>query len=267
MPHSTPPSPRPAVGCSLAPSPQTLVPPLAHRFHSPPRATATWCAILLSASEPSQRIMADAFTDSKQAMKNQRNAGTAPGSLSAPHRVSGLPGSPGTVRALRTRPARAADFLPFLPFCLSFAPAPLYRTLGRIYVPPRPRSGRPSGQGQAGKPPHGPWPFRLARLRRIPDPRSRNVWGFLHELFSRVRMGFPPAVAVSPLTFHLSLPSASVRAVIRVAPRQGSSPDPAHRRITSSRSYVPLRAARPNHTPAQSFAPRAARGGTRSRVE
>jgi hypothetical protein len=30
----------------------------------------------------------------------------------------------------------------------------------------------------------------------IPDSRSPNVWGFLQELFPRVRMGFPPAAAV-----------------------------------------------------------------------
>jgi hypothetical protein len=39
---------------------------------------------------------------------------------------------------------------------------------------------------------------------RVPSPGRPNAWGFLQEVFSRPRMGFPPAMAVPPLPFHLS---------------------------------------------------------------
>jgi hypothetical protein len=89
-------------------------------------------------------------------------------------------------------------------------------------------------------------PFCPLRPPRVPRAESRalNAWGFLQEAFSRVRMGFPPAVAVPRppdflpfLPFCLLYPQGGVR-VGALLPCQ---PGPKEGRGTRSRRRVGAR--------------------------
>jgi hypothetical protein len=104
-------------------------------------------------------------------------------------------------------------------------------------------------------PSHPVRPLRPSRLP-IPDPRFPNVWGFLQEVFSRPRMGFPPAWAARALFLPASatVPPGSLHAPTLARPRRAPTlhgrPRPPTPRSALPGGFVPLflRFARPTLT-------------------
>jgi hypothetical protein len=135
-----------------------------HRGPPGPRLTPTpGCAMLPNTTERTVSGKAEPCIISLQALRRTNRAGTS--CVLSPHpRARDLP----TCGLLP--PSSSSCVLAFLRTMRAFS---------RSSQPPPAAPGR----GRSRSP--------------IPDPRSPNAWGFLQELFSRARMGFPPAVAVA----------------------------------------------------------------------